>query len=241
MNTSQQTPNVFETFSNAFNTLDRKLEKEVKDHLKKVYGTLSISMFTAAAGALFNIYFEMYNWQFLFALISFGTLIAISTVSNTLENESKRFGYLMAFTFSSGFSLGPVIAYYAAINTSIIVNAYLVTLAVFTSFTLAALYAENTKYLHLGGTLVSASFALLFTTLFFRYTFLNGAIIWGGLLINCGFILYDTQLICEKRRMGSDDYIWHSVELFIDFINVFRYIVRILGEKEKREDRRRRD
>uniref|UniRef100_A0A0K0E540 Bax inhibitor 1 n=2 Tax=Strongyloides stercoralis TaxID=6248 RepID=A0A0K0E540_STRER len=241
MNTSQQTPNVFETFSNAFKTLDRKLEKEVKDHLKKVYGTLAISMFAAAAGAAFNIYFDLYNLQFLFALISFGTLIAIPSTPASFQNENKRFLYFLAFTFSSGFSLGPLIAYYASINTSIIVNAYIVTLAVFTSFTLAALYAENTKYLHLGGTLVSASFALLFTTLFFRSTFLNGAIIWGGLLINCGFILYDTQLICEKRRMGSDDYIWHSVELFIDFVNIFRYIVRILGEKEKRNDRRRSD
>uniref|UniRef100_A0A0N4ZN09 Bax inhibitor 1 n=1 Tax=Parastrongyloides trichosuri TaxID=131310 RepID=A0A0N4ZN09_PARTI len=241
MNTSRQEPGVFETLSNAFNTLDRKLEKEVKEHLKKVYGTLSISMFSAALGAALNIYFELYNWQILFALISFGTLIAIPTTSPSMENESKRFGYLMAFTFSTGVSLGPIIAYYASINTSIIVSAYLVTLAVFSGFTLSALYAENTKYLHLGGTLVSASFALMITTIFFRSTFLNGAILWGGLLLNCGFILYDTQLICEKKRRGSNDYIWHSVELFIDFVNVFRYILRILGEKEKKNDRRRND
>ena len=30
----------------------------------------------------------------------------------------------------------------------------------------------------------------------------------------CGFVLYDTQLIVEKRRRGDDDYIW-LVALFL--------------------------
>ena len=29
-----------------------------------------------------------------------------------------------------------------------------------------------------------------------------------GLAIMCAFVLYDTQLIVEKRRMGDEDYIW---------------------------------
>ncbi len=33
--------------------------------------------------------------------------------------------------------------------------------------------------------------------------------LYVGLAIMCGFILYDTQLIVEKRRHGDDDYIWY--------------------------------
>ena len=29
-----------------------------------------------------------------------------------------------------------------------------------------------------------------------------------GLFVFCAFVLYDTQLIVEKRRRGDDDYIW---------------------------------
>lgn len=36
-------------------------------------------------------------------------------------------------------------------------------------------------------------------------------ILWGGLAINVAFVLYDTQLIAEKRRRGDTDYIWHTV------------------------------
>jgi hypothetical protein len=52
-----------------------------------------------------------------------------------------------------------------------------------------------------------------------------------GLVVMCGFIIYDTQLIVEKNRMGSKDYIAHSLDLFIDFINVFRHLLVILTQK----------
>ena len=55
--------------------------------------------------------------------------------------------------------------------------------------------------------------------------------LWGGLLLFCGFIVWDTQMIIEKKRRGDGDYIGHSVELFIDFIQVFRKIVIILTSK----------
>jgi hypothetical protein len=38
-------------------------------------------------------------------------------------------------------------------------------------------------------------------------------------------------MIIEKKRRGDGDYIGHSVELFIDFIQVFRKIVIILTSK----------
>lgn len=49
-----------------------------------------------------------------------------------------------------------------------------------------------------------------------------------GLIIMCGFILYDTQLILEKVKGGDKDYVSHCVDLFIDFVGVFRRILIIL-------------
>ena len=58
--------------------------------------------------------------------------------------------------------------------------------------------------------------------------------LYGGLLLFCGFILYDTQLIIERRRRGDRDYVWHSLMLFVDFVDVFRHILVILMQKEVR-------
>jgi hypothetical protein len=46
-----------------------------------------------------------------------------------------------------------------------------------------------------------------------------------------GFILFDTQAIMEKRRMGNQDYIGHSLDLFFDFITMFRKLLIILTQK----------
>lgn len=108
---------------------------------------------------------------------------------------------------------------------------------VFGSFSLAALFAESTKFLHLGGlmnfeicsfhtTRLSAGFlssallALFITSFFARYAAVQPLLLYGGLIVNSLFIVYDTQLIAEKRRRGDTDYIVHCMELFIDFVQV---------------------
>lgn len=55
--------------------------------------------------------------------------------------------------------------------------------------------------------------------------------IYLGLMLMCGFVLFDTQAIIEKRRMGNQDFIQHALELFIDFIGMFRRLVIILTQK----------
>ena len=89
--------------------------------------------------------------------------------------------------------------------------------------------------------MTAASLCLLITTIFARSYFMYSVILWGGLGINCAFILYDTQLIAERKRRGDSDYVWHTVILFLDFVNVFRYILLILKDRSDNNRRRRRD
>ena len=48
----------------------------------------------------------------------------------------------------------------------------------------------------------------------------------GGALLFCGFILFDTHLIMHK--LSPEEYVMASVNLYLDFINLFIYILRIL-------------
>ena len=52
--------------------------------------------------------------------------------------------------------------------------------------------------------------------------------------------MFDTQLIIRKARMGDRDFIAHSLDLFIDFVQVFRKVLILLMQKEDRDNKKKR-
>lgn len=55
-----------------------------------------------------------------------------------------------------------------------------------------------------------------------------------------GFVLFDTHMIMEKHRLGSNDFIGHSLDLFYDVISIFRRLLVILAQREDNNERRKR-
>jgi len=236
---STRPDNLLGNFQRVFTGLGDKLEKDVKSHLKNVYTTLTLCLVTAVVGVVANWLFNLHNFHLLFTLGTFGLIFALHSTLPVRENEKKRLTYLFALSFLVGMSTAPLVQYVAIDDPSIVFNAYLITMAVFGCFSLAALYADSKKFLGLGGFLSSALIVLLITSFFSRYEAVHSLVLWGGLCISSLFILYDTQLICEKRKHGDTDYIKHTLELFIDFVNVFRYLLIILKERSDNDRRRR--
>ncbi|VBB29955.1 unnamed protein product [Acanthocheilonema viteae] len=178
-------------------------EKDVQEHLRAVYGTLALGLVAATVGTLLHLFTNILRDNFFLLFGSILLMIALLKTPHTGGNERKRLGYFIAFCALSGMSSGPLIEKALIVDPSTILTAFLATAIVFSCFTMSALHAPSTKFLHL-----------------------------GAFAINCTLVLYDTQLICEKRRRGDTDYILHTIELFIDFINFFRYILAVLSEKK---------
>uniref|UniRef100_A0A4D5R8V7 Bax inhibitor n=1 Tax=Scolopendra viridis TaxID=118503 RepID=A0A4D5R8V7_SCOVI len=224
-----------ETF---FQNLDAKLEPPLKLHLRNVYSCLSLSILTAAAGAYIHVFTDILKGSLWISLLGIVFLILLKATSNDGKNGLLRLGYLEGFALTSGLSFGPLLDMVIMIDPSIIPTALLGTGLIFICFTLAALLSNQRRWLYLGGTLMSLlSWLLLmsFLNLFFRSQFLFQIHVYGGLFLMCGFIAYDTQLILDKYRKGDRDFMWHSVELFIDFIEVFRSLLIILSQKEQKK------
>jgi len=173
--------------------------------------------------------------------VTFGAIIALLLLYATPDNgrnEKLRLGYLFGFAFLTGLSTGPLMDYVLKIDPSIVSTAFFGTCIVFACFTAAAIYAPDRKYLYLGGilmSLLSTMFWMALINIFVGSRFLFQLNLYAGLAVMCGFILYDTQLIMEKKRRGDNDYIWHSVDLFIDFMDIFRRLAIILAQKEERK------
>lgn len=130
--------------------------------------------------------------------------------------------------------MGPLLETVIAINPSIIVTALTGTVVIFGSFSLSAIFAERGKWLYLGGTLMTLLTTLLLLSLanvFFGSYLIFQLHLYLGLLLMCGFVLYDTQLIIEKRRHGNKDFVTHALDLFIDFVGIFKRLLIILSQK----------
>ncbi|XP_034934836.1 bax inhibitor 1 [Chelonus insularis] len=229
------------TLHSFVNSFSNRLEPPLRTHLKNVYGCLTLSAVSAAAGAYAHLFTQI-QAGLLSTLGGIGLLIALGTTPDNGKNQKLRLGYLLGFAFLSGLGLGPLLEIVIAIDPSIIVTSLVGTALVFVSFTISSLFAPRGQWLYLGGTLISFSnitVLLLLANIFLRSVLIYQIQLYLGLFLMCGFIVFDTQLIVEKFHMGSKDFIAHSLELFIDFYRVFRYLVEILTIKEQNNRKRK--
>ena len=54
----------------------------------------------------------------------------------------------------------------------------------------------------------------------------------GGTLLFRGYVVYDTYLI--NNRLSPDEYIMGAISLYLDFINLFLNILRLLNNIQDR-------
>ncbi|CAH1186847.1 unnamed protein product [Phyllotreta striolata] len=230
------------SFLNSFNN---KLEEPVRQHLKNVYACLAMSTMAAALGSAVHLFTNIIQAGFLSAI---GALVFFFLLMSSTDDDGKslttRVGYLLGFTFLTGVGLGPLLEHVIVVEPSIIVTAFVATSAVFMCFSICAMLSERGKWLYMGGTLMSLLSTLMvlsFVNIFFGAAWIHQVQLYVGLLAMCGFVLYDTQIIIEKRRMGDKDFVAHSLDLFVDFVGIFRRLLILLTQKEQESRKKRRN
>ena len=219
----------------------------VQSHLAQVYSALTLTLLAASLGSTAHVYYQIGGM--LSTIATFGMMMLLGSDTDKSFNN-KRLGYLLAFGFFKGASIGNLIETALYVDPSILVTAMLATTAIFAAFSAAALFSKRRQYLFLGGVLGSIiSFMCLMSLMrFFMPSILGGvamytAELYLGLAVFCAYVLFDTQMIVEKASSGDRDAIWHAMELFIDFVAIFVRIVIILlrnQENKKRNENERR-
>jgi len=220
-----------------------KFEPRVRTHLKNVYATLTMSVMSATAGAYIHLFTDLLRGGgIIFSLLGVGLAFGLFFTPDNGKNRITRLSMLLGFAFLTGLGLGPLLDVAIMINPSIVPSAFMLTTVVFGCFTGAALLAPDGKYLYLGGSLLSGLSTLLFLgflNIFFRSQLLFQAHLYMGLAIFCGFIMFDTQVIIEKAKRGDKDFIAHALDLFIDFVQIFRKVLIILMQKEQGKEQKK--
>lgn len=138
--------------------------------------------------------------------------------------------FLSGFTLLEAYTISVVVSFY---QTSIVLNAVLLTAGIFVFLTA---FACQTKYdftswmpYLFGGLWGLILFG--FMAAFFPYSS-TGELIYGGLaaLIFSGYILVDTQLVIRHHHVEEE--IAAAISLYLDIINLFLAILRILNSQQ---------
>merc|ERR1711988_1735126 len=159
------------------------------------FGVLS-----AAVGSIVQLYYLNLAGT-VTLLATFGLLFWLIGTPAEPKNESFRFALLNGVAFVQGVNLGPLLASVIALDPSIVMIALVCSTCIFACFSLSALLAPKRSFLFLGGILSSALSMMLMMSLinlFVRSYSVAMAQVYFGLLVFCGFIVFDTQLILEK-------------------------------------------
>ncbi|KAJ9086287.1 hypothetical protein DSO57_1005564 [Entomophthora muscae] len=210
------------------------LSPRVQGHLVRVYSTLASMMGTSAAGSLLSIYGYFYMNPLFAALASFVCIIALVILKPSERNQQLRF-----FAFISA----PLIAQTVMFYPGVLPVALTSTSLSFLSFTLCALLSTRRSYIFLGGFLGTAltSLSVLgLSNIFLHNSGLDTFILYAGLLVFGGYVIYDTQLIVERADRNSSDVVSDSLLLFTDLISLFYRIVEVLSRQKDDERRKRR-
>ncbi|PFH33441.1 putative Bax inhibitor-1 [Besnoitia besnoiti] len=244
--------NVFEQYNQRQGAMNLKhifsfapLSPVQQEHLTRVYGALLTNIVLTAAG--------VYVQQQLVALplflllgVQFLCIWGLSGTSTEAVYTGKvttplRAAYFGGFGFASGMMLGDYIYFINALNSSIIPTAFIVSMGIFASLSAAAIVSRDRKFIYLGSILGTGLTLFTYLSLFsvmWRTKLADDILLWGGLLLYVGFVLFDTQVALEMARRGSSDYLVQAIQFYVDLFGIFIRLVHILADKERRKRQR---
>ncbi|OCB88439.1 hypothetical protein A7U60_g4481 [Sanghuangporus baumii] len=203
--------------------------------VRKVYSVLFIQILaTSIVGGVLSrtpsaiFWVQTHPWSLYLPLL--GTFINLGLLFWKRHSVPANYILLGTFTLLEAFTLGVVMAFY---DTLIILEALVITLGIFIGLTLFT-YQSKYDFAGMGPWLFGALIALVmtgFVAIIFPFNkTLDLIYAVGGALIFSGYVVYDTYMI--ENRLSPDEYIVGAISLYLDFINLFLSILRLLSNVE---------
>ncbi|TSK13269.1 Protein lifeguard 4 [Bagarius yarrelli] len=194
------------------------------DFLRKVYTILSLQLIlTTALSALFMFCEPIKN--FLHSSPSLVLLSAIGSLFLIIALAIYRHKHPINLYLLLG-----ILTFY---EYSVVLQAFVLTSAVFVGLTAYTLQSKR-DFSKLGAGLFAGLWILViasFMRIFFHNDTVELALAGAGALLFCGFIIYDTHIL--MRKLSPEEHILASINLYLDIVNLFLHILRILDSMKK--------
>ncbi|CAG9110937.1 hypothetical protein JYU34_011136 [Plutella xylostella] len=203
--------------------------------IRKVYGLLSVQLlFTTVISAVFmlckpvQLFIHQNDWMLLVAFVL--TMITLFALIAKRRDSPANLYLLAAFTAVQSYTIGVVVSFY---DTAIVLQALALTFTVVFSLTL---YTLNTKrdFSFIGYGIFAGLSVLIvggLIQLFVQSSAFEVALSFTGAVLFSLFLVFDTQQMMST--LSPEEYILATINLYMDILNLFLYILRILNEMNR--------
>ena len=199
--------------------------------IKQTYQLFAASLLAASVGAYVGLYSSLgatvAGNYWLFVILELGLLVGLMFAK---RKAGLNLILLFAFTFVSGLTLTPILGRTFAMpgGAAIVAQAFTLTTVAFGGL---SVFAMNTKrdFTTWGKMLFITLIVLLVAmllNLFFKSPIFQVALSCVSAVLFSAYILYDTQNIIRGNYETPID---GAVDLYLDFLNLFVSLLRILG------------
>ena len=179
----------------------------------------------------------VHNYKILAILSLFVELGVIFYIAKAMKDNTKNLTpWFYFYSFVNGITMSVILAFS---NPVTVATTFLITAVL---FGILAFIGRTTKkdLSGIGKFAIATLLGLIFATLvniFLQNTILDYIITYLGVIIFSALIAYDNQKIQKGfSRVTEENYnnvtTWHALDLYLDFINLFLYILRIMGKNK---------
>ncbi len=219
------------------------VDSGLRAHMQRVYNfmggglaiTGAVAYFTSTSAMIMNLLFSSQLMAIIVGLAPLGVVLALSWRINKIEASTAQ---LLFWVFSTlmGVSLSSVFIIYTGAS---IATTFFITSTMFLSMSIYG-YVTETDLSKMGSILIMGVFGLIIASLvnlFLNNSMMELIISLLGVVIFTGLTAYDTQNIkniysdSDSAEIGSKKAVIGALSLYMDFVNLFLYILRFMGAR----------
>jgi len=206
--------------------------------VRRTYGLVFLSVLVTMLGSAFA--FTQPRLMQAVIVHPFISMIAIFVPLFLAQRNARVFPknvlLTLLFTFVEGVFIAPFLAVAEQAAPGTVGQAALLTFAAFGGLSLYATLSRR-DFSAWGSFFFIGLIVLVIATLINFFVASAAASLWisaVGVLIFAGLLVFDTWRIMRSGQFGQDDYVFAAVQIYLDLLNMFLFILSLLGNRSRR-------
>lgn len=206
--------------------------------VRRTYGLVFLSVLVAMLGTAFTLSQPNLEGAVLAHpfITFFASFIPLIMAQRAAREFPKNIILTFLYTFITGVWIAPVLDIANRQAPGIVGEAAVLTFGAFGVLTLYATLSRR-DFSAWGGFLMVGLFVLfagLILNMFFHSAAAGLYMSGMGVLIMSGLLVFDTWRLLRSGTLGKDDYVYAATTIFIDLLNLFMFILALLGGGNRR-------